>query len=300
MDVERIIATLGLDPERVIAKASATEDYARVLSDRAREEPERAAHWQQRAASAQTVSGSLWMLVQPEQAFAPMASAEDVHAELGSAFGSLLSICAHPRRPTPPRALPTERWTASGDRPRPDIPPQPRLQPEATLLAHIWPLATGESDERLRSLLSDAPLLASLPGSLLTGRLRVPLAHYRGVAADIDRMRHSHGPERHSGQGRPLSATRAFLERVIEVIEAVRENEHQWRNLRSPVLPVEPEAIATCVLVELAVRHAFDTSAVELMDVSSESLVSAYLGIAQNVVDADADTDTGTDLEMWT
>jgi hypothetical protein len=296
MDVESIVGALGLNATRIVAKASATEDYARILIERAAEDPAAAEAWRVRASSAQTIAGSLWMLVRPQEAFAPLGHAEEIHDAIGSAYGSLLSICAHPRRPTPAQPLPRDVW-AGPQAKRPDDPerersPEPdqalaRLQPAASLLAHLWPLAAGQTDQSLKQLLSDTPVLQTLPGSWLTGRLRIPLAHYRGLATEIDQLRHG---ERTVGAQRrdPLPAARAFLERAGEAIGAARENEHQWRTLRSPILPAEPEVMAACALVELTARDALGVSAIEAMGVPAYSLAGALMGVAQNLLDADA------------
>ena len=106
MDVERIVEAVGLNVARIVAKASATEDYARILMERAAEDRAAAEAWRVRAASAQAIAGSLFMLVRPQEAFAPLGHAEDIHDRIGSAYGSLLSICAHPHRPAPAQPLP--------------------------------------------------------------------------------------------------------------------------------------------------------------------------------------------------
>lgn len=291
MDVGVIVEALGLDPARIVAKAGATEDYARLLTERAAEDPAAADAWRVRAAGAHTIAGSFWMLVRPREALAPLGQAEKLHDAIGSAYGSLLSICAHPRLPAPAPPLPRSVWEGSRAE-RPDdaespFEPEPtvaRLQPAASLLAHLWPLAAGETDQSLEQLLSDTPLLGALPGSWLTGRLRIPLAHYRGVAREIDLLRHDERPV----QGSRLPATRAFLDRAVEAIDAARGDEHHWRALRSPILPAEPEVMAACVLIEMTARDALGVSAIEVMDVPSLSLADALMGVAQNLLEADA------------
>lgn len=67
MDAERIAKALGLNAARIVAKASATEDYARILMERAAEDRAAADAWRVRAASAQAIAGSLWMLVRPRR-----------------------------------------------------------------------------------------------------------------------------------------------------------------------------------------------------------------------------------------
>jgi hypothetical protein len=249
--------------------------------------------WRLRAASAQTMAGSLWMLVRPKAAFTPLGHAEDIHAASGSAYGSLLSICAHPHHPTPPHAIPNSVW---GGPPinRPDDrengrrlqPALARLQPAATLLAHLWPLAAGQTGQSLEQLLSDTPILATLPSSWLTGRLRIPLGHYRGLADEIDRLRHAEQrvsrPRRNT-----LPGAGAFIARAAEVIAAARENANQWRTLRSPILPAEPEVIAACVLVEMTARGTLGVSALDAMDVPRNSLARALMGVAENMVSSE-------------
>jgi hypothetical protein len=299
MDVGRIVEALGLDPARIVAKASATADYARILTERAAEARGAASEgWLLRAAGAQTIAGSTWMLVYPPEAIVPLGHAEDTHDRIGSAYGSLLGICAHPRRPAPAQRLPLDVWGGpqaepSGyverEQPSGANAPFPRLQPAASLLAHLWPLAAGQTDQSLERLLSDAPVLDALPGSWRTGRLRIPLAHYRGIAREVDRLRHGEyrvaSPRRDS-----LPATAAFVERAAEAIGAVRENAHQWRTLRSPILPVEPEVLAACTLVELTARDALGVTTVEATGVPTDGLAGALLGVAENLLDTDANS----------
>ena len=290
MDVESIVEALGLDPARIVAKASATEDYARILLERAAEDTASAAEWRLRAASAETIAGSLWMLVRPKAASTPLGHAEDIHAASGSAYGSLLSICAHPHHPTPPHELPNSIWGSSSVEPgdvehgRPLESPLMHIQPAASLLAHLWPLAAGHTDQSLEQLLSDTPILATLSGSRLTGRLRIPLGHYRGLAEEIDRLRHADQRSNTPVRSR-LPNAGAFIARAAEVISAARENANQWRTLRSPILPAEPEIIAACALVEMCTRDTLGISAIDAMRVPRNSLAGALMGIAENLVE---------------
>lgn len=297
MDLGGIVETLDLDPVRIVAKASATEDYARILLERAVEAPEAttAGSWQIRAAGSLTTAGSIWMLVRPQEAFAPLGRAEEIHDTIGSAYGSLLGICAHPRRPVIAQPLPRYVWErpqgelsdeTERERPSGPGPTFARLQPAASLLAHLWPLAAGKTDLSLQQLLSDTPVLETLPGSWLTGRLRIPLGHYRGLATEIDQLRHG-GPRSARARRDSLPAVNAFIERAAEVIGAARENKHHWRTLRSPILPAEPEVLAACILVELTARDSLGVSAAELMDIPPHTLASAFMGLAQNLLDAD-------------
>jgi hypothetical protein len=302
MNVGSVIRTFGLSQDRIVAKASATEDYARILIERGAESPKAADGWRIRAASAQTIAGSLWMLVRPQRARTPLGYAEEIHDTIGSAYGSLLGICAHPRDPAYTQPLAQDVWSGpqverrdNPEREEPsakDIPAFAHVQPAASLLAHVWPLAVGQTDLSLKQLLADSPVLEELPDSWLTGRLRIPLAHYRAVATEIDQLRHS---KRTDGRRRvPLTAARAFLERASEVIDAASENEYQWRTLRSPILPTEPEVLAVCTLVELTARGTLGLSALELIDPPANSFASALMGVAENLLDTDSDATLGT------
>ena len=91
-----------------------------------------------------------------------------------------------------------------------------------------------------------------------------------------------------------LTATRAFLDRASEVTGAARANEYQWRTLRSPILPVEPEVLAACLLVELTTRNTRGVSALELIDLPADSPAGALMGVAQNLLDSDSDATLDT------
>jgi hypothetical protein len=303
MKAQRIIDTLGLEHARILAKASATEDYARGLTDRAESYPETrelsdaTQIWWTRVASAHVIAGSLWMLVSARDASGPLGHAGAIHARIRSPYGSLLSMCAHPRHPAPAPQIQSsaaERIRTE----RPDdferssaserAPALVDLQPAASLLAHLWPIAAGISDQSLRKSLSDTPILEALPGSWLTGRLRIPLAHYRGLAGDVDRLRNREHTHKSPGK-RPFTAAGAFLDRATEAISAARSNEHQWRTLRSPILPVEPEVVAACVLVEMTARDTLGLSARKVINMPTRSLGGAVMGVAENLLDADAE-----------
>jgi hypothetical protein len=129
---------------------------------------------------------------------------------------------------------------------------------------------------------------SSTTRELAHGRLRIPLAHYRRLAIELDRLHHGER-QVEDPRRRGLPAARAFVERAAEAIGAARENKHQWRTLRSAILPIEPEVLAACALVEMSARDALGASAVRVMDMSIDSVAGALMGVAENLVEADAE-----------
>jgi len=275
MPAVEVEAAFGLDPPRILAKASATEDYARTLLVRAAEAEEdetTAANIRVRAASALTTAGSLWSLIDANRATAMFAESATINYSVGSPYGAFLQICARPSEADPS----TQNWSVGAG------------LASAGILASVWPIVTRQIDVRLDQVLEDVPLLRQVPAARATGRLRIPFSYFSNLAYELDHLRWS------TDAPRALDATQAFLRRGAETIEAAREDRFHWQSLRSPMLPAEPEALAGLTLVEQTARETWNESAAVMLDLNPGTLPGALLATAQNLLDASSEA--GTDL----
>ncbi len=165
---------LGLERARVVAAASATEDFATSLGDTAGEiQPERAGP--EEIASALTTAAALWMLVDVARARPIFRLAARYLDGLGSGDATILLICAGPRS-DPVRF-------ASDDLPA-------RLVSAGGVLGRIWPVATGDvPPDAYRAGVADDPLLGGAPAGLPIGRLGIPLRIYLELGDEIASIR---------------------------------------------------------------------------------------------------------------
>jgi hypothetical protein len=262
MNGDDLFELLGLEAESVLAAAAATEDYAENVAGRIVGESRREDSGVF-VASAYTVAGSLWSLVQPERGAMLFERAASEYAESGSPWATVLAICGSPR--TNSRA---EEWD-----PERSLLEHP--QPEALLLSYLWPVAAGrESDgEELSRLLDLANRTAEEAPALPLGRMRIPLARYLDVGRAIFGLRQNLDIGAGS-QERLLSAITAFLARAGEATSAARADRYHWTRFRSGLLPLEPEAAAVSALASMTWRTLLANTSASLLESDYEPLIS--------------------------
>lgn len=276
MNPEQIEALLGLDPARVAAAAGATEDYARLLGAGELEPLELdatadAGDVDQQAlcvASAFTTAASLWMLLDAHRAAYLFNAAADVLPD-GAGSADVLRICAHPRdAPVTQPFVEWERRTRS---------------PEATVLSLLTPLAGGRiPPSEVEAALGNLPEVSARPRATPTGKLRLPLGLYLDVLFEVANIRSEQvEPERPFR----VAATEAYLARVAEMSSLARADRYHWAMPGIGLLPVEPEAIATCALVDVAMRDVLDRRLSEVIDVA-DGLTAAPALVAVELVSA--------------
>ncbi|ADB50816.1 hypothetical protein [Conexibacter woesei] len=277
MSLEQLSKGLELDDSRLLATASATADYARRLAESdAGAIGGGAAAARDRTlllASACTRAASLWMLIDAGRAAPLLEDAADLHDGAGTGYGDVLRICAAPR--AAPRAaslrplFEEDVWNAP---------------PVAVLLNLLHGIATGAVPAELYGdLLRDLPFSRVQPW-LPVGRLRIPLGSFLDLGGELAALR---GGEAHADSER-LPATGAFLRTVGEATGVAIADRHHWPTLRSGLLPVEPEAAATCALVESVVRDRLGGSLLDLLDISPYSRDAAPAVVARALVDRGA------------
>jgi hypothetical protein len=269
------LEVIGLDAERVAAVAGATEDYAWLLrrGDIEQLELDATADKSDQAqealsiATAFTTAASLWMLLTPDRAIPLLEEAAAQHDAAGSTQADVLRICAHASDASVDSAFAEEARAA-----RP---------PEVTVLALLAPMATGHLlPSETESALSNLPEVSERPRATPTGKLRLPLGLYLDVLFEVASIR----SERVDQGLFRASATEAYLSRVAEVMSLAQADRHHWEMPGIGLLPVEPEAVAPCALVDVAAREVLGQRVDELMNGSS--LAMAVARVAHDLVDA--------------
>ena len=273
MSLEQLPEALALDPARLRAAASATTDYAEQLAERAEtveRAPSAVAHERAlRLASAYTLAASTWMLLDPRRAAPLFAIAADRHDAAGTGCGDVLRICAAPA--TAAVRSPFERSDAPG------------AQPLAVLLSLLHGASEDAAHARDHAATMSELSALHVPRGLPTGRLRIPFAAYLDLARELFALIGDEIADSAPELAR-LPATQAFLRSVGDATSVARANRYQWRTLRSGLLPVEPEAAATCALVELATRRRFGRSLVDVLDWSPFAREAAPAVVARELV----------------
>jgi hypothetical protein len=226
----RLLEALRFEgPDRLIAVAGATEDYAMEFAngESRREILVRG--------SAYALSASLWCLVEPKRASRCFDAAAREYGVLGSPLAVPLSVCAVPGRP---RRRLEEREVS-----------EPRQPPEVRLLEWMW---RGRSLDRMVDNL--APLFA-----VPTGRFGLPLGLYLDFARSFERDIDSQEKEEVPAGARP------YLQRIAELTRRAMGDAYHWSRFQTGLLPVEPEPLAMCLMLarDLSTELQFDPGTVE-------------------------------------
>lgn len=253
------IEALGLRADDLFLEGEVNAGYADAL-----EASEAREAWPV-IASCRLIAASCWALADPRNARAAFRLAARTYRRLGLPYAVILAICAGEREDAGD-VLPNEQASVSAT---PDVALEVLLAStllRADLGAHwyppwiqVWDEWTVERIEHWR-----------------VGRLGLPLRLYANA------LRRSE--EAHRGLV-------VLLERAAEEVRAAQADEYNWQQLRSGMLPLEPEILATC-MVALSLYSATGTPAERLrmllMDHGLSRLGAAPLLAAIRLADVEA------------
>jgi hypothetical protein len=266
---------LVLDRDLLDRSATFNEGYARVLE----QEPSQDNLLDERAmvrASSLVVAAVYRALIgDVSPATILFQEAAEEYQKLDRPFHLALAICGGYKRLTSDQVLRRVRADPSFD---------PHLLDPETLLYDLLAAMSevgsqavddyhfdsefhNESARMLALLFERGDELLPLP----VGRLGIPLRLYISIGRKIHGLTVSRdiNVAADFADGELISlkgALTEYLQRVDEVVGGAMNDEFHWTRLRSGVLPIEPEALATCLSVDAVSRRRTDQHVISLVD----------------------------------
>jgi hypothetical protein len=254
---DEIPEALGLDPRLVRRIASGTEAYAATIDDD-RDRGQRG--------NVLALAGAYYALVDPAMSMRLFGESlhghHDSPAEV-SVVTTAIAICADD-------VLTLQRQPPGWPRHGPPVSPAEPVV--AAALGQAWIDVRGSSpyykpgEGGLPDVEQPTPVgRLGIPAYVVT---RVAQASASAVPGEQDRI------------ARPITG---YLERVYEIVSRARRDRFHWSRLLSTVVPVEPEALASCMIAALATRQSETPPLSAAIDLPPAAL--APLRIAELFVD---------------
>jgi len=93
------------------------------------------------------------------------------------------------------------------------------------------------------------------------GRLPIPLRFYLSVFSTIDQL----STQKAINPIDVVGPMTSYLRRVDELFDAARTDSYHWTRLQSGILPVEPDVLAVCNVMNMACRKWFQESLLDIL-----------------------------------
>jgi hypothetical protein len=132
--------------------------------------------------------------------------------------------------------------------------------------------SNDKADGWLANIIDNGYQLAPNP----VGRLSLPLRFYLSLFATIPQMQKLG----HMEPSTIRSNLSDYLRRISEVIEAAQLDHYHWTQLQSGILPVEPEVLATCGLLDAACKKYLRINLIEFTGIKLRPIELVPLQIA--------------------
>jgi hypothetical protein len=245
---------LRLDQELLGRLIRVHQGYAQLLSD-AHSEQELA-----EAASSMVLAGVYSSLVRPQEAVSNFRRAAHYYRELNLPYRVVVAICGGETE------ILSQYWSQLREADfRAEAPSDVFY---GILAGCMLALTQGASDRRntpnheLSIVLDISQTFQSIPA----GRMGLPNALYLSLGRLISEnlMRQLVSSPRDYATGIYGSVLSAYLTRADEPVGAAMVDNYHWTRLKSGLMPVEPEVIATCIVFNLSLRQVFRQNLREL------------------------------------
>jgi hypothetical protein len=208
-----------------VYEASAMVHIERVADDQPLDHEAQRSRWSQRemlAASSFAIAASYWSLIEPRKAALLYRKAAGMYRSLGHSYAMVLALASGGRREIPEMLS--------------EIDEAPAVNPQAVAFAMVAnEVSRGERNgargERLAAQWHYA-------GNVPIGRLGIPLDHYARCAQAMHLARPKKGRERF------FAEAANYVRRAAEVLRSASHDRFHWFQLRSAIMPAEPEAVA--------------------------------------------------------
>jgi hypothetical protein len=245
------MAQLQHDPELVARLAIAHEGSAAVhfehaRSRRLREENIRE-HWSQHemlAASSLVIAASLWSMIDPHRAVSIYRKAARFYRAIGHAYWMVLALASGARDEIFETANVVEETPISN--------------PQTIAFAMVANEVRDDRRHGAQSERLDAEWRHA--GNIPVGRLGIPLDHYGRCAQAMRQARTRKNVERF------VRDASTYIHRAAEVLRTASHDRFHWKQLRSSILPAEPEAIAMTAAMSMMSHDVFGMPLIELRE----------------------------------
>jgi hypothetical protein len=255
---------LEFDPALIKNLALVHEASAALHSKRAAEQqgaqeaPERS-RWSQHemlAASGLVIAASYWSLIEPRRAVQLYRRASEAYRHHGHSYAMVLALASASRNEIPAMVSAIEAASAPN--------------PQAVAFAMVANEVTG--DDRPARRIESLDVHWRHVGNMPVGRLSIPLDHY-GVCAQAMRAAH-----RDEDIERFFAAATDYVQRAAEVIRSASHDRYHWLQLRSAILPAEPEAVAMTTAMSMTSHSVFKMPISEMANLDVHGRLLVELG----------------------
>jgi hypothetical protein len=179
------------------------------------------------AASGFVVAASYWSLIEPSRAITLYLKASETYRFLGHSYWMVLALAS-----------------VNGDEIQTMlsvVDEMPAPSPQAVAFAMVANEVADADRRTKRAELLDTHWRHI--GNSPVGRLGIPLDHYARCARAMRSARRDKNPEGF------FAEAASFVNRAAEVLRSASHDRFHWLQLRSAILPAEPEAVAmTCAM----------------------------------------------------
>lgn len=255
------LEALELDGALVARTAAATEGFGRAQLEASD------THQRVLAGNCLTIAGSYWALLSTARAQRCFEAAALVYRPTDRSFSVTVAICSGKEELLREPGIGVEQASDEVD----DL--ETRL---SNLLLASRLVVGGEPSDSAWMLL-DRSHLDERQSALPVGRLGVPWAACERVLRSAAGLMSQNRADARRTTSPLLSAVSVYLGRLDEIVFAAMANRYQWHRLLSPVLPVEPEALAVTMVAATAIRNAAQSSLAEVLDLPPRQATMARI-----------------------
>ncbi len=261
---------LELNPDLVSRSANLYEGYGRMMLHFVEDEP--LSDQVMLGASSLAIAGAHWSLVDASRARTSFSMAAESYRRMKRPYFTVLAICGQ-HSDLMAMAF-HDAMSRNADDFNGTLDPDVLLYDTLAILGAMTMRSTRlDAAEGLESLLRNSRDYAYEP----LGRVGIPAHNYFSLAEAVQLVA--------LGEDRGLDdlhvVLKDFLGRVDDVIGGAMRDRFHWLRLRTGVLPIEPEIVASCLIADRIVRLQYqDSGLLEVLhdlEISQRQMAPAYV-----------------------
>jgi hypothetical protein len=208
------------------------------------------------AASGFVIAASYWSLIDPRRAVTLYRRASETYRSLGHNYGMVLALASASLDEIPTMLSVVDEM--------------PAPSPQAIAFAMVANEVADADRRNKRAELLDTHWRHI--GNSPIGRLGIPLDHYARCARAMRAARHDKNAEAF------FAAAANFVSRAAEVLRSASHDRFHWLQLKSAILPAEPEAVAMTCAMSIMSHSMFKMPIAKLPDLDTHGRLLVELG----------------------
>lgn len=208
------------------------------------------------AASGFVIAASYWSLIEPHRAITLYRRASETYRSLGHSYGMVLALASASGNEIPTMLSVVDEM--------------PAPSPQAVAFAMVANEVADADRRNKRAEFLDTHWRHI--GNSPIGRLGIPLDHYARCARAMRAARYDQNSEGF------FAAAANFVSRAAEVLRSASHDRFHWLQLRSAILPAEPEAVAMTCAMSMMSHSMFKTPIAELPNLDPHGRLLVEVG----------------------